>query len=101
MDDLNEVKRTLDHMEARLDTAIPRMVELLAKSAPTTNGQATVTISAGGPALWVATTCCAVMLATNLCLLFMLAGHDRKIERLEDYLQAIYSMAPHLKPKDG
>jgi len=63
--------------------------------------QSTVTVQAGGFGLWVATTCCALMLGMNLCLLVMLAGHDRKIERLEDYLQAIYTQAPHLKPKDA
>lgn len=41
-----------------------------------------------------------LMLGLNVALLLVLFGHDRKIERLEDYLQAIYAQAPHLKPED-
>ena len=87
----------------RLSEAITRVDRLSQEMG--TNGdshvnQSTVTIQAGGFALWASATCCAVMLAMNVCLLFMLDGHDRKIERLEDYLQAIYAQAPSLKPKD-
>ena len=87
----------------RLSEAITRVDRLSQEMG--TNGdshinQSTVTIQAGGIGVWAAVTCCAVMLAMNVCLLFMLAGHNRKIERLEDYLQAIYAQAPSLKPKD-
>lgn len=41
----------------------------------------------------------ALMLGLNIGLGLMLASHDRKIERLQDYLQAIYSQAPHLRPQ--
>lgn len=40
-----------------------------------------------------------LMLGLNAALLAMFVSHDRKIERLEDYLQAIYAQAPHLKPE--
>lgn len=61
---------------------------------------AKIEVNAGGVGVWVAASSCAVMLVLNIALLFMLAGHDRKIERLQDYLQAIYAQAPHLKPKE-
>jgi hypothetical protein len=86
---------------AEATSRVERLQEVIAGGGGSQVAQSTVTVQAGGFALWVATTCCAVMLATNLCLLFMFAGHDRKIERLEDYLQAIYAQAPHLKPKDS
>lgn len=40
-----------------------------------------------------------LMLGLNIALLFVLASHDRKIERMQDHLNAIYMMAPHLKPE--
>lgn len=40
-----------------------------------------------------------LMLGLNAALLAMFVSHDRKIERLEDYLQAIYAQAPYLKPE--
>lgn len=41
-----------------------------------------------------------LMLGLNAALLAMFAMHDRKIERMQDHLNAIYMMAPHLKPPE-
>lgn len=41
-----------------------------------------------------------LMLGLNAALLVMYMAHDRKIDRLEDYLQAIYIQAPWLKPEE-
>lgn len=86
----------------RLSEAITRVDRLSQEMG--TNGdshvnQSTVTIQAGGIGVWAAVTCCAVMLAVNLCLLSMLADHSRQIDRLNEYLSAIYMQAPHLKPE--
>ena len=40
-----------------------------------------------------------LMLGLNVALLAMFVMHDRKIERMQDHLNAIYMMAPHLKPE--
>ena len=40
-----------------------------------------------------------LMLGLNSALLAMFVMHDRKIERMQDHLNAIYMMAPHLKPE--
>lgn len=40
-----------------------------------------------------------LMLGLNAALLAMFMMHDRKIERMQDHLNAIYMMAPHLKPE--
>ena len=40
-----------------------------------------------------------LMLGLNAALLAMFVMHDRKIERMQDHLNAIYMMAPHLKPE--
>ena len=67
---------------------------------PKNANNAVIAINAGGVGVWIATTACIVMLAVNVALLFMVTGHDRKIERMQDHLNAIYMMAPHLKPPD-
>ncbi len=41
-----------------------------------------------------------LMLGLNAALLVMYMAHDRKIDRLEDYLQAVYIQAPWLKPEE-
>lgn len=41
-----------------------------------------------------------LMLGLNAALLVMFLSHDRKIDRLEDYLQAVYIQAPWLKPEE-
>lgn len=40
-----------------------------------------------------------LMLGLNAALLAMFVMHDRKIERMQDHLNAIYMMAPHLNPE--
>lgn len=42
-----------------------------------------------------------LMLGLNAALLVMYMSHDRKIDRLEDYLQAVYIQAPWLKPQES
>lgn len=61
---------------------------------------ATITVSAGGVGLWIAVTCCVVMLAANLFLAAIVMDHSRKIDDLGDYLSAIYMQAPQLKPAE-
>lgn len=63
-------------------------------------GHANISVNAGGLGVWVAMTCCLVMLAVNVLLVVILVNHDRKIDDLNSYLTAIYMMAPHLKPPD-
>lgn len=61
----------------------------------------TLTVNAGGVGMWVAVSlsllAAAVMLGVNIGLAVMVNNHDRKIERLQDYLQVVYTHAPHLK----
>lgn len=82
---MEETRVTAEHIVREL---------LVAKNANST----TVTVNAGGIGLWIAVTCCAVMLAMNLFLAALVMDHSRKIDDLGDYLAAIYAQAPHLKP---
>lgn len=68
---------------------------------PTTVGSSHVTINAGGIGVAVALIACALMLGFNLSLQAILASHDRKIDRMQDHLSAIYMQAPHLRPPPG
>lgn len=64
------------------------------------NNAATITINAGGIALWVAATCCITMLAIIIGLTPFILRMDREQSEQGHQLNAIYMMAPHLKPKD-
>lgn len=64
------------------------------------SNRSTISINAGGIGVWVATTACAVMLACNVFLAALVIEHSRRLDRLEDYLSAIYMQAPHLKPQE-
>lgn len=90
-----------------------RIVEQLGRMQRTAPAsQATITVNAGGLGLWIAVTCCAVMLAVGVvgCVAVSSAvqGQNRRIEkqdealsRMQDYLNAIYVQAPSLRPKEA
>ena len=77
-----------------------RAVDRLAQALPSNSGNlSTINLNAGGVGVWIATTACAVMLAVNIVLVVILADHSRKIDDLNHYINAIYMMAPQLKPE--
>lgn len=80
---LERVRRDLDHL-------LPRG-----------NNSATITVNAGGVGVWIATSACCVMLAIALFLGLWVIDLSRKISALEQYVTAIYMMAPHLKPEES
>lgn len=68
---------------------------------PTRNNNTTkIMLSGGGYGVWVALALFAFMVGLNWSLNTQLSDQERKIERLEDYLSAIYRQAPQLKPQD-
>lgn len=87
--DTKEAESTLFKVMRDLDAILPRNAS-----------KSEINVNAGGVGVWIATTACIAMLAVNLVLAALWVGHERKIERLEDYLQAIYAAAPHLKPPE-
>jgi hypothetical protein len=86
-----------------LRTQLDRLEGLL-RPRRTGSGNATINIQAGGVGLWIAVTCCAVMFA--LCIAMVVVGgiayssQQQRMDRMQDYLNAIYMMAPSLKPKE-
>lgn len=82
---------------------------LLRNNATSTNN---VNLAAGGIGAWVSALCsivsiivlCVVMGQSNTRTVehaIKVAEQDRKIERMQDHLNAIYMMAPHLNPTEN
>lgn len=71
---------------------------------PGNSSNATIQVNAGGIGMWVAVTCCAVMfvLGVSMAVLGGLAytSTQQRLDRMQDYLNAIYMQAPQLKPKE-
>lgn len=66
------------------------------------NATSTVTLSAGSFGVWVSAFCAGITFLMFCVILVLFVNHDRKIDDLGDYLNAIYMMAPQLKPeKEG
>lgn len=82
-------------MEPHDSTADRILHELLGRN----NSRAEIHINAGGVGVWIAITCCCVMVAISILLGLMVINQGRKIDDLNAYLTAIYMMAPSLKPE--
>lgn len=54
-------------------------------------------VNAGGHAVWVVVLMAAVIFTAAIMQQPRIADHERKIDRLEDYLSAIYQQVPGLK----
>ena len=89
------------------DTAaeIARLEQLLADAKRLagirTTNTATININAGGWGVMVC--CCLFAFTAGLCIPLYLTqrDHDRRIDDLSHYLQAIYQEAPKLRPKEN
>jgi hypothetical protein len=92
----DEFDRKYDLLKHEIDRA-----EDLRKSfqGATNTSASNININAGGVGVYIAATCCAVMLAVNLFLIAIIVNHERKIDDLGDYIHAIYMVAPSLKPE--
>lgn len=90
---------TADDSHKALKEAAERF-EAASRNLANSGNQSTITINAGGVAVWVATTACAVMLACNVFLAVLYVDQQRQIDGLQEYLSAVYMLAPSLKPKD-
>ena len=75
------------------------------------NSNVTFSVNAGGAGLWIAATCCVVMLSVMAVaglwlsrefqrIDTVMADHEEKIDRAQTYLSAIYAQAPQLRPSE-
>lgn len=74
--------------------------EVKGLTAPTATGNATITVNAGGVGVWVACTAAILSCALTVILTVFYIDQARRIDDMKDYLNAIYMMAPHLKPPE-
>ena len=90
-----------DTAAERLRQAAERL-ELASRNlaTPANSNQSTVTLQAGGVGVWIAVTCCVVMLACNLFLVALYLNQQRQIDSMTEWLTATYMLAPSIKPKD-
>jgi hypothetical protein len=88
-----------------------QLQERLGMSPVTGVSNATIAVNAGGVGVWIATTCCLVMLGMAVVGAFWLSREFHRIDtqlaeqRAEDstlrtYLSSIWQQAPQLKPKE-
>lgn len=82
------------------ETAVERLQKELDRLVPRNSNQTTLTINAGGIGVWIATTACCVMLGVSVLLGLWVIDLSRKVSELENYVHAIYMIAPSLKPED-
>jgi len=86
------------------DTDIPALVDRMerAGAALTGSGNAVgssaVTINAGGIGVAAALIACALVVGLNIAMLLTYNDQARRIDRMQDYLNAIHAQAPWLKP---
>lgn len=93
MDNQGDVTRLADALEKFSQKAD----QLLESGSRNT---AKIEVNAGGAGLWIATTACCVMVSVSLFLGLWVVDLSRKVSELNNYLQAIYMMAPNLKPTE-
>lgn len=99
IDDLRHVTSLLDRIDQKLGKPA---------SGNESASTSTITVNAGGvwhaAAVWIASFCCVLsMLALVLGAIGVshyISAQDDKLSRMQDYINAIYSIAPQLKPKD-
>ena len=82
-----------------LDHRIERLEKLAKEGSRGVSSASHITVNADGIGVYIAVTCCAVMLAVNVLLIAIIVNHERKIDDLGDYIHAIYMVAPSLKPE--
>lgn len=108
-DDIASLGQTVEAMTAAVNAQTDVMRSLAeamsrqnVESARATGGRAEVTVNAGGMALWLAVTVAGMMAVANACLLvggaLWLGRIDRENSEHGHQLNAIYMIAPHLKP---
>lgn len=94
----SELRAQLD----RLETMGTDWLKTLKR--PGNSSNATIQVNAGGIGMWVAVTCCAVMFVLGIAMAVLgglaYTSTQQRLDRMQDYLNAIYMQAPQLKPKE-
>lgn len=85
----------------RIDSALGRLADYRASVA----SSAVIRVDAGSFGLWFSATCCAIMVVVAILMGlfggFYLQDQDKRLDKMQDYLNAIYVQAPQLQPKEN
>ena len=81
------------------ETTLTKIIRDLDTILPRNASKSEININTGGVAMWVALAMFAFMAGLNWSLNAQLTDQNRKIDRMQEHLSAIYTMAPHLKPE--
>ena len=81
------------------ETTLTKIIRDLDTILPRNASKSEININTGGIAVWVALAMFAFMAGLNWSLNAQLTDQNRKIDRMQEHLSAIYMMAPHLKPE--
>lgn len=91
-----QVRNDLQYLSGRVDE--------LKREVAGNSATSTIHVNAGGIGVWISATACVVTLSVVLVVGVMQmnrdAAQDKRLSDLDDYISAIYMMAPHLKPDE-
>lgn len=97
-----------DEKQAELLKHIDRLESLgqewLGSFGRTQSGNAIIQVHAGSIGVWIAMTCCITMFVIGIAMAVLgglaYTSTQQRLDRMQDYLNAIYMQAPQLKPKE-
>lgn len=81
------------------ETTLTKIIRDLDTILPRNASKSEININTGGIAVWVALAMFAFMAGLNWSLNAQLTDQNRKIDRMQEHLSAIYVLAPHLRPE--
>lgn len=102
---MDDAIRELGEATRRLNHSLDGLIN---DRQPYNSSASSINVNAGGIggwiAAWIAGICCACMLSAGVVFVLytngILAQQHDQISRMQDYLNAIYTAAPQLKPKE-
>jgi len=94
------VESNFDHEYDLLKHELDRAESLQKHGYGLNNSSASnITVNAGGIGIWICSTFCALCLLTSLFTLYVVSEIKQNDRDQGNQLNAIYMMAPHLKPE--
>jgi len=82
-----------------LDQRIERLEKLAKEGSRVNSSASNITVNAGGIGVWICCTFCALCLMASLFTLWIVTDIRQNDRDQGNQLNAIYMMAPHLKPE--
>ena len=94
------MESNFDHEYDLLKKELDRAEEIQKRFAvPINSNASTITVNAGGIGIWICGTFCALCLMASIFTLYVVSEIKQNDRDQGNQLNAIYMMAPHLKPE--